>query len=78
MLNKTPRRIAWYPGSKEKAAAFLKTFENAERLGTSCPAGNDPAFEGEYLPWCFQTGLSPDEVCPADCPLAPPPRLGPV
>lgn len=63
-LNAVPRRVAWYPGSREKAATFLKTFRNAEELGIKHPAGSDSTFEGKYIPWLFRPGLTPDEVSP--------------
>ena len=67
-LRALPPRVAYYPGSHEKHAAFLAKFPAAERLGT--PGGSGVEADGdrpEVKPtaWLLQAGLSPDEVRPA-------------
>lgn len=61
-LAREPRRVAWYPGSTQKAAAFRSSLPGIEELGAAAPAdaGAPPQ---AYLPWLFKAGLSPEEVC---------------
>lgn len=58
-LARLPKRVAWYPGSHQKHAAFKAKFAGVEELGAdSSPAAKPTG----YLPWLFKSGLSPDEV----------------
>ena len=66
-----PPRVAYYPGSQAKHAAFLAKFPAAERLGTPEGSGDGAALasagdspEVKPTPWLLQAGLSPDEVSP--------------
>lgn len=61
-LAREPRRVAWYPGSTQKAEAFRSSLPGIEELGAAAPAdaGAPPQ---AYLPWLFKAGLSPEEVC---------------
>ena len=60
-LAREPRRVAWYPGSTQKAEAFRSSLPGIEELGAAAPAdaGAPPQ---AYLPWLFKAGLSPEEV----------------
>jgi len=63
-LNATPRRVAYYPGSAAKAAAFRAgAGPPVEDLGAPLPGAGtlDPA-AGVVLPWMLRAGLAPDEV----------------
>ena len=52
-LGAAPRRVAWYPGSKDRQDAFRRKFgERVEELGAETGA---PA-----TPWLLATGLDPD------------------
>lgn len=55
------RRVAWYPGSEKRFAAFRSKFKDAEELGVQLGEDSEPKPEG-YLPWLFKSGLSPAEV----------------
>ena len=52
-LQEAQPRVAYYPGSAERAASFRGRFSDCEQLGSS---GNG------VLPWLFAAGLSPSEV----------------
>lgn len=57
VLQRTPTRAAYYPGSQDRYAAFLQAHPEAERLGETR--------EGA-LPWTLIAGLDPhaaDDVC---------------
>jgi hypothetical protein len=43
----------------------MKTFSTAEQLGVMAPKEATAKVDGEYIPWLFQAGLTPDEVRPA-------------
>lgn len=74
-----PNRVAYYPGSDRKLAAFRQRFPDAEEIG----GGVSTAAEGggadgavvastsgrvdmKVVPWLLMTGLSPDEAATQD------------
>lgn len=58
-LQSTACKVAWYPGSAEKYAAFKAKFPQATELGSKVEgATND---EG-YFGWTFAEDLSPAQV----------------
>eukprot|EP00884_Botryococcus_braunii_P012779 jgi/Botrbrau1/21501/Bobra.174_2s0009.2 len=60
-LDALPRRVAWYPGSEKRAAAFQAAFPQAACLGYEVPQGHTtPA----CIPWMFASGLTPEQVNP--------------
>lgn len=68
-----PNRIAYYPGSDKKTAAFMQRFESVECLGSGAVEG-----DGEQLscssqhadvkttPWLLKAGLTPDQAALED------------
>jgi hypothetical protein len=62
-LKKEPRRVAWYPGSEQRAKAFMAAMPGVEELGVVMEDSQHAP--SSYIPWLFQAGLSPDKVCRA-------------
>lgn len=61
ILNSTPRRTAYYPGSEKAFERFRSKFPDCEQLGSD----NVEKTEQDGLPhppWHFQTNLSPEEA----------------
>ncbi len=48
---KTPPRAAYYPGARDRHAAFVAAHPEAERFGTD---------EGDELPWMLIAGVAPE------------------
>lgn len=65
-LDREPRRVAWYPGSEKRAAAFKAAIPGVEELGAIVEDDQQAAAPSSYMPWLFKAGLSPEQVCP-DC-----------
>lgn len=77
-LAATPNRVAFYPGSGHKAAAFKTKFPDAEEIGNGTVLGVDGALVAapaspEYdhvdvraIPWLLKTGLLPEEAATQD------------
>lgn len=62
-LDREPRRVAWYPGSEQRAQAFRAAMPGVEELGTVLQGGSGAkAAPSAYIPWLFKAGLSPTEV----------------
>ncbi|CAD7697596.1 unnamed protein product [Ostreobium quekettii] len=57
-LAKAPRRVAWYPRSREHYQKFFEEFPGAEKLGT----GGSGQEDDPTSPWGFASGLSPEEA----------------
>ena len=66
-LDKEPRRVAWYPGSVERAAAFKKAIPGVEELGSVLDGREAQHAPASYIPWLFKAGLSPEEVGQPHC-----------
>jgi hypothetical protein len=75
-LAQSPNRIAFYPGSGHKAAAFKERFPDAEEIGGGTIIGVDGALvaaakdsghvDVRKLPWMLKTGLKPEEAATQD------------
>lgn len=76
-LFETPNRVAYYPGSGHRAAAFKEKFPDAEQLGAvTCTVDADGALiassqDGTHvdirrLPWLLKTGLAPENAATQD------------
>ncbi|KAL4444976.1 hypothetical protein ABPG77_004026 [Micractinium sp. CCAP 211/92] len=69
-----PNRVAYYPGSDKRHAAFLARFEGVERLGEGSADGADGValasdsgrVELRPVPWLLKAGLRPDEAATQD------------
>jgi hypothetical protein len=48
---KTPSRAAYYPGARDRHAAFVGAHPEADQFGSA---------EGDALPWTFISGVSPE------------------
>ena len=60
VLDEMPRKVAWYPGSAQKKAAFKRKFPKSSDLGVEVQADSRP--EG-YMPWSVADDLDPAQVC---------------
>ncbi|KAL4447993.1 hypothetical protein ABPG75_005212 [Micractinium tetrahymenae] len=73
-LTSLPNRVAFYPGSDKKHAAFLARFEGVERLGEGSAEAADGAAlasssgraELRPAPWLLKAGLRPEEAATQD------------
>ncbi|PSC73701.1 NAD-dependent aldehyde dehydrogenase [Micractinium conductrix] len=68
-----PNRVAYYPGSDKKHAAFLARFEGVETLGEGSAAADGAALasssgraELRPTPWLLKAGLSPEQAATHD------------
>jgi acyl-CoA reductase-like NAD-dependent aldehyde dehydrogenase len=67
-LAATPTRVGYYPGTGRKAAAFKKTFPDAEEIGgkTKEDANGDLVAidqrDERRLPWLLKLGLTPEQA----------------
>jgi len=61
ILNSTPRRTAYYPGSEKNFERFRTTFPDCEQLGLNIAEEREQ--DGlPHPPWHFQANLSPEEA----------------
>ncbi|GAB4824152.1 hypothetical protein N2152v2_011198 [Parachlorella kessleri] len=68
-LASTTNRVAYYPGSQKKHAAFLKQFPDAEAIGSGSRAADGAKLDSgtghadiQPSPWFLKTGLSPEQA----------------
>ncbi|BDA42382.1 hypothetical protein COCOBI_03-2690 [Coccomyxa sp. Obi] len=61
-LDREPRRVAWYPGSEKRAAAFKAAIPGVEELGAIVEDDQQSAAPSSYMPWLFKAGLSPEQA----------------